>query len=195
MIINRSRNNKVPQLNTTSTADISFMLLIFFLVTTSMDVDKGLQRMLPPADKNKKEQTVTNVEKDNLMTLILQTDNTLLLNGQPERVARLKADVVDFITKRGEKHLITLESDREANYDTYFKIQNQLVAAYAEVKDRKAQQLYHHTYASLSAGQKMQIDSLCPQRIAESYANATRYSSALDSINARMAAEEGGAVR
>ena len=56
MIIQRSKH-RVPGLNTTSTADISFMLLIFFLVTTNMDVDKGLSRQLPPANKEENQQS------------------------------------------------------------------------------------------------------------------------------------------
>ena len=58
----RRRRHEVPGLNTTSTADISFMLLIFFLVTTSMDIEKGIVRQMPPAD-NQQEQVETHVEK------------------------------------------------------------------------------------------------------------------------------------
>ena len=65
----RRKNHNVPGLNTTSTADISFMLLIFFLVTTSMDVDKGLSRQLPPPEPPKKEQMESQVQKDKLMEL------------------------------------------------------------------------------------------------------------------------------
>ncbi|WP_273178330.1 ExbD/TolR family protein, partial [Hoylesella pleuritidis] len=72
----RHRPRRVPRLNTTSTADISFMLLIFFLVTTSMDVDKGLSRQLPPPDLHPQTEE-TNVEKHNLMTLEITADNRL----------------------------------------------------------------------------------------------------------------------
>lgn len=72
----RRKQRETPGLNTTSTADISFMLLIFFLVTTSMDVDKGLLRQLPSPDPQKKEQQ-TVVDKANLMALRLTAGDTL----------------------------------------------------------------------------------------------------------------------
>jgi len=193
MIIKR-RRNIVPGLNTTSTADISFMLLIFFLVTTSMDVDKGLSRILPPADMNKKEQAATNVEKENLMTLKLMDDNKILMDGEPVKVENIEKRVVDFVERRGSRHLISLESEREADYEVYFKIQNQLVLAYSKVRDRKAKELYHREYERLNSGQKRKLDEICPQRIAESYANASK-GTAVDSIKARRAKEEGGALK
>ena len=73
-MIKRNKRRLVPSLNTTSTADISFMLLIFFLVTTSMDLDKGLRRVLPPVD-NQQQQQETNIDKDKLMACLLYTSD------------------------------------------------------------------------------------------------------------------------
>lgn len=171
-MIFRRRRHTVPILNTTSTADISFMLLIFFLVTTSMDVDKGLSRQLPPADKTKQQQVVTNVEEDNLLAIKLDADNKVLVNGKVENVKSLQKIVTEFVNRRGKKHLISLESDRDANYNTYFQIQNELVAAYNTLRNDRSRRLFHRDYALLSTEQKQKIQSLCPQRIAESYANA-----------------------
>ena len=87
-MITRRRNRSVPSLNTTSTADISFMLLIFFLVTSSMNVDKGLARVLPPSDKQ--EQSVeTLVERDQLLTITVTAYNRFLVNDQPAEQATL----------------------------------------------------------------------------------------------------------
>ncbi len=170
MIIHH-RKHTVPGLNTTSTADISFMLLIFFLVTTSMDIDKGLSRQLPPENKNKQEQPVTNVKKDNLLTIKLDADNRILVNDKQEDVKNLKNDIIEFVRQRGEKHLISIESDRDAKYDVYFHIQNELIAAYTKLRNDKSQQIFHRGYASLSVEQKKKIQDMCPQRVAESYAN------------------------
>lgn len=68
----------IPELNTTSTADISFMLLIFFLVTSSMDVDKGLTRQLPPFTKQEQQESV--VSKKNLMKITITADNRTLID-------------------------------------------------------------------------------------------------------------------
>ena len=73
------RRRSVPQLNTTSTADISFMLLIFFLVTTNMDVDKGITRQLPPQGQQQSEQSF--VEKSTVLDLQITGGNRLLVDG------------------------------------------------------------------------------------------------------------------
>lgn len=167
----RRKQRETPGLNTTSTADISFMLLIFFLVTTSMDVDKGLLRQLPSPEPQKKEQQ-TVVDKANLMELRLTAGDTLLVNGKPMQVSLLKEETIRFIHRLGKKHLISIESERDADYNLYFQMQNQLMEAYSQLRNETAQKKYHRDYALLNNDQKEQVRNICPQRITESYANA-----------------------
>lgn len=167
----RRKQRETPGLNTTSTADISFMLLIFFLVTTSMDVDKGLLRQLPSPEPQKKEQQ-TVVDKANLMELRLTAGDTLLVNGKPMKVSQLKEETIRFVHRLGKKHLISIESDRDADYNLYFQMQNQLMKAYSQLRNETAQKKYHRDYALLNNDQKEQVRNICPQRITESYANA-----------------------
>lgn len=168
----RRKQHKTPGLNTTSTADISFMLLIFFLVTTSMDVDKGLLRQLPSPEPQKKEQQQSVVDKANLMELRLTAGDTLLVNGKPMLVSQLKEETIRFVHRLGKKHLISIESDRDADYNLYFQMQNQLMEAYSQLRNETAQKKYHRDYALLNNDQKEQVRNICPQRITESYANA-----------------------
>ena len=168
----RRKQHKTPGLNTTSTADISFMLLIFFLVTTSMDVDKGLLRQLPSPEPQKKEQQQSVVDKANLMALRLTAGDTLLVNGKPMQVSLLKEETIRFVHRLGKKHLISIESDRDADYNLYFQMQNQLMEAYSQLRNETAQKKYHRDYALLNNDQKEQVRNICPQRITESYANA-----------------------
>ena len=168
----RRKQRETPGLNTTSTADISFMLLIFFLVTTSMDVDKGLLRQLPSPEPQKKEQQQTVVDKANLMALRLTAGDTLLVNDKPMKVSLLKEETIRFVHRLGKKHLISIESDRDADYNLYFQMQNQLMEAYSQLRNETAQKKYHRDYALLNNDQKEQVRNLCPQRITESYANA-----------------------
>ena len=168
----RRKQHETPGLNTTCTADISFMLLIFFLVTTSMDVDKGLLRQLPSPEPQKKEQQQTVVDKANLMELRLTAGDTLLVNGKPMQVSQLKEETIRFVHRLGKKHLISIESDRDADYNLYFQMQNQLMEAYSQLRNETAQKKYHRDYALLNNGQKEQVRNICPQRITESYANA-----------------------
>ena len=168
----RRKQRESPGLNTTSTADISFMLLIFFLVTTSMDVDKGLLRQLPSPEPQKKEQQQTVVDKANLMALRLTAGDTLLVNDKPMQVSQLKEETIRFVHRLGKKHLISIESDRDADYNLYFQMQNQLMEAYSQLRNETAQKKYHRNYALLNNDQKEQVRNICPQRITESYANA-----------------------
>ena len=100
----RRKQHETPGLNTTSTADISFMLLIFFLVTTSMDVDKGLLRQLPSPEPQKKEQQQSVVDKANLMALRLTAGDTLLVNGKPMQVSQLKEETIRFVHRLGNSY-------------------------------------------------------------------------------------------
>ena len=134
----RRKQHETPGLNTTSTADISFMLLIFFLVTTSMDVDKGLLRQLPSPEPQKKEQQSV-VDKANLMALRLTAGDTLLVNDKPMQVSLLKEETIRFVHRLGKKHLISIESDRVADYNLYFQMQNQLMEAYSQLRNETAQ--------------------------------------------------------
>lgn len=168
----RRKQHETTGLNTTSTADISFMLLIFFLVTTSMDVDKGLLRQLPSPEPQKKEQQQSVVDKANLMALRLTAGDTLLVNGKPMQVSQLKEETIRFVHRLGKKHLISIESDRDADYNLYFQMQNQLMEAYSQLRNETAQKKYHRDYALLNNDQKEQVRNICPQRITESYANA-----------------------
>lgn len=168
----RRKNHNVPGLNTTSTADISFMLLIFFLVTTSMDVDKGLSRQLPPPEPPKKEQMESQVQKDKLMELHISASNQLLVNGNSFPVSKLKNEVISFVTRVGALHLITIETDRQASYDLYFQVQNEIMAAYHILRDKKAIKKYGKAYLKCTPDQKEYIKEVCPQRISESYENA-----------------------
>jgi biopolymer transport protein ExbD len=164
----RRSKHTVPGLNTTSTADISFMLLIFFLVASSMDVDKGLSRQLPPAENNQK-QDETSVDKSKLMTLKITAENKLLVNDKPMDLKKLQQRLEIFIVSRGRNHLISIDASPESDYDVYFHVQNSLVAAYNKWRNSVARKKYGRDYNKLSSDQRDAIRDICPQRIAETY--------------------------
>ena len=150
----RRNKRQVPGVNTASTADISFMLLIFFLVTTSMDVDKGLFRLLPSPEPQKQLKTETIVDKKTLMALHVTADHRLLLNDKPIEVSRLKGEIIRFVNRLGNRHLISIESDREADYDLYFQMQNQIMMAYNELRNQYAMKHFGKAVDVLSSSQK-----------------------------------------
>lgn len=167
MLIQRKRH-KIPGLNTTATADISFMLLIFFLVTTSMDVDKGLRRQLPPAQKEEVQEESL-VDKHKLLNLSILPNNTLLVDGRLVASGQLRHTVETFVRRVGKEHLISLNVSPEAEYRIYFQVQNELVAAYKAVRNRMALQRYGQPFDRCSQARRDAIVDSCPQRIAETY--------------------------
>ena len=169
----RRNKRQVPGVNTASTADISFMLLIFFLVTTSMDVDKGLFRLLPSPEPQKQLKTETIVDKNTLMALHVTADHRLLLNDKPIEVSRLKGEIIRFVNRLGNRHLISIESDREADYDLYFQMQNQIMMAYNELRNQYSMKHFGRAFDALSSSQKESVRKNCQQRVTESYANAS----------------------
>ena len=87
-------------------------------------------------------------------------------------VSKLKNEVISFVTRVGASHLITIETDRQASYDLYFQVQNEIMAAYHILRDKKAIKKYDQAYLKCTPDQKEYIKEVCPQRISESYENA-----------------------
>ncbi|GAB6975349.1 ExbD/TolR family protein [Prevotella falsenii] len=164
----RRAKRKVPGLNTSSTADISFMLLILFLVTTSMEVDEGLERQLPPMEKEKTE-TQSIVDERLVLKFRILADNELMLNDKPIALQNVRQTVGNFVASKGKKHIIQIQADRKAAYNTYFSLQNEIVAAYNNLRNKRAEQLYGKQYLLCTAEEKMQIAEEIPQRISEVY--------------------------
>lgn len=161
------RRHSVPELNTTSTADISFMLLIFFLVTTNMDVDKGLTRQLPPPDRQEAQETF--VAKGTMLALRLTAADSLLVDGNLMPFSGLRQHVEAFVSRVGKRHVIKLDVSPQSSYDAYFQLQNELVAAYRSLRNQTARRLFGRDYDALSPAQRDKVREQCPQRIAEQY--------------------------
>jgi biopolymer transport protein ExbD len=167
MFLNHKKRHTIPGLNTTSTADISFMLLIFFLVTTSMDSEKGLGRQLPPLEPDKQEQ-LQDIDKNKVITLHLMADDKLTVNDEPSLIDRsLRKQLRHFIIEKGREHVIELHVDREATYDSYFHLQNQIIRAYKEVRDAASQKKFGHPFLQLPEADRDQILHYYPLRIQE----------------------------
>ncbi len=165
-MIRRRSNRSVPALNTTSTADISFMLLIFFLVTSSMDIDKGLARVLPPLDKQEQPLEAL-VERDQLLTVGISQNDECQLNGQPVSPAQLRPMMADFIAQRASTHLIMIDAHPQASYEAYFLVQEALMGAYRDVRNQLSHQKYGRSFQQISESQRDLIREQCPQRIAD----------------------------
>lgn len=160
---------KIPQLNMSSTADISFLLLTFFLLTSSISTDKGLSRMLPPLpDPNAKPPII---KERNVFTVLVNTYDQLLVEGKPGDIRNLRRQVKEFISNpyddpnlsegeiitlphlgqvRKSKGVISLQNDRGTSYDMYIKVQNELAGAIYELRDELAQEKLGRSISQIS---------------------------------------------
>ena len=155
-------------LNTTSTADISFMLLIFFLVVSAFDSVKGLSFALPPADKHEEREELL-MQKDNVMQLQLTAGDTLMIDNKVRAMSEVQPMVVKFIERVGQKHVIVLDISPDATYNVYIELRDRLKASYREARDKIAWKRWGKNFAMLEEGQRDSIRNLCPQHVYESY--------------------------
>lgn len=158
---------KIPELNTTSTADISFMLLTFFLVTSSMDSDKGLPRQLPPMPRETEEVAEAAVDRSYVMDVSLEAGDSLFCDGRVATTDIVRKKVMELAAREPLKHVVTVKSDPQTSYQAYFRLQNAIVSAYNTLRDRKARKLYGHNYAECSQEERTAVAKAVPQRISE----------------------------
>src|SRR5574344_482146 len=181
-------NKKTPEVNSGSMADIAFLLLIFFLVTTSMDADKGLARQLPPIAE-KQQKTDVEIKKRNLLPIKINQRDLLLVGGKKMNISELKEKAKEFIrsdktredlpefeltTIKGikdpvevSKGIISLQNDRGTTYNRYIEIQDILVQAYNELRDEASFQYFQKKFDDLKPAQQDAIKLVYPQRISE----------------------------
>lgn len=162
----KRHRNAVPELNATSTADISFMLLTFFLVTTSMDVDKGITRRLSPVDDSTRVQP-TEVMRENLFEIGITSDDTYIVNGQPMDLLSIESELVRFVTMKRDEHVVSVVSDPNSSYNAYFLLQNVISLAYKRVRDNFAHKMYGKDFAKCTETQREDVRRACPQHLAE----------------------------
>ncbi len=183
------KKKKVPQVNSSSSADIAFLLLIFFLITTSMDTDKGLARRLPPPIPPDQEQQDQDVRKRNILQVLVNSNNQLLVAGEPLDLSELREKTKEFIANKEDLpnlperfatevpffgsypvtkfHVISLQNDRSTEYQAYIEVQNELVAAYNELRDELAKAKFGRPFAELPVEQMKAVQMVYPQKISE----------------------------
>ena len=162
----RWKHGDVPELNTTSTAGISFMLLVFFLVTSSMDADKGLGRKLSPMDEQKQEQR--DINRSNVLEVKIDASDVLYCDDKVVTHEELQQQVEQFVASRQtDQHVIAVETDSKTSYNAYFEMQNTIVRAYRELRDKMARQQYGHSFAQCSDAERDAIKARYPQKISE----------------------------
>lgn len=177
----------MPELNTGSTADIAFLLLIFFLVTTTFDTDKGIVRMLPPMTDTPQNND-QKVKERNVFVVLVNYKDQLLVEGEPLDIRLLKDRTKEFLlnpdnkdnlpekeqktipffgTVMVHKGVISLQNDRGSSYGKYLQVQNELTAAGNEIKDQIAREKFGKPFDEVSEDQQNAIKQYMPVMISE----------------------------
>lgn len=178
---------KVPEINAGSMADISFLLLIFFLVTTTMDVDSGIVRRLPPPPDIDVVPPI--IKERNVFNVLVNRSDRLFVDGRVGDIKTLRADTREFFSnpanredlpeKRIEeikyigpfpisKGIISLKNDRGTSYDMYIQVQNELTAAINELRDELSKQKFGVKFSELTNEDYIQaVQKAIPMSISE----------------------------
>ena len=158
-----------PEVNAGSMADIAFLLLIFFLVTTTIETDSGISRKLPPPQEENIEPPI--LKQKNIFVVELNKNNDLLVEEVPMELKDLREAAIKFLDNGGgqgveactfcqgakdpsssdnpTKAVISLRNNRETNYSAYIAVQNELVAAYTTLRNREAQRLFGKSFEQM----------------------------------------------
>lgn len=160
-------------INASSMADIAFLLLIFFLVSTMIFQDEGILVQLPPYQ----EETIPQPLADrNVLQILVNSKNQLLVEGKILAVEQLRETTKNFITNplklktlsvSPTKAIVSLQNDRGTSYETYLSVYNELKAAYRELWDEAAMHRFGKNYAELTPSQQRQIHRSIPLIISE----------------------------
>lgn len=162
------------EINASSMADIAFLLLIFFLVTTTIVEDKGVLVKLPPwSDEPPPE---TKVNERNVYSVLVNAQNQLLVRGELMQIENIRENAKLFISNPNnsseyaedpKKAVISLQNDRGTNYETYLEVYNELMAAYRELRDNVAMTRYGREFDFLEREQRDEIRNEIPLVISE----------------------------
>jgi biopolymer transport protein ExbD len=183
------KKRKSGEINSSSMADLAFLLLIFFLVTTSMSTNTGLSRRLPPPLPPDQVVPPVDINKRNLFQVKINSLNELQVQGELMELRDLRKKAKEFIKNENndpdmpkkelvnipligeieitKEHVISLQNDVDTQYQAYIDVQNELVAAYNELRNELALQKFGKVFDELAEDQKKAVQDVYPQKISE----------------------------
>ena len=187
-----AKNKNIPEINASSQADIAFTVLIFFLVVSTMDIDTGIVRVLPPmADPNVKQEDIK-VKERNLLLVFVSGSGNIMAGGKVIQLSALKDKAKEFILNpANDKNLpekkdtkidmpdgskwvypvsegvISLQNTRDTSYQVYIQVQNELTRAFNEVRDEVAMVKFGKIFNDLGEEERKVITKAIPMKISE----------------------------
>lgn len=184
MAINKK---KTPEVNAGSMADIAFLLLIFFLVATTMNVDSGINRTLPPW-VDEEQQDAPPIKERNILKVFVSAYDQLMVQGEQIHISQLKDKAKEFMLNPFDdpnlpekevvqndilgshtvsKGVISLKADRSTTYNTYVMVQNELSRAFNEIRDELSIEKFGKPVAELTDDQRKAVNEAIKLSISE----------------------------
>ena len=187
-----AKKKNIPEINASSQADIAFTVLIFFLVVSTMDIDTGIVRMLPPWVDPKVKQEDVKVKERNLLLVFVAGSGNIMAGGKVISLNALKDKAKEFIlnplddkdlpekkptdlempdgskwTYPVSEGVVSLQNTRDTSYQVYIQVQNELTRAFNEVRDEVAMAKFGKKFADLDEAERKVITKAIPMKISE----------------------------
>lgn len=170
----KKKKREDPEIGGAGMADIAFLLLIFFLLVTTIDIDTGIGLVLPPMPEEDVEPPP--VKERNMLNILVNAQGQVLMDGEATAIPQVKQKVIDFVDNYGENPdlsespdnaIVSIKTQRQTSYDIYIDMLDEVMGAYNELRNRAAQERYGVNYGQLEddSAEKEEIQDLYPKKI------------------------------
>ncbi len=172
-MLDKQQRREEPEINGSSLADIAFLLLIFFLVVTTIDVDAGIGLVLPPIPDDIEPPPV---RERNLLNILVNAQGMVLLDEQPAAISEVRQRIIDFVdnpnndpdlSESPDDAIVSIKTDRRTPYNVYIDMLDEVMGAYAELRNTASQDRFGVPYSALESDsvQQEEIKDMYPKRI------------------------------
>ena len=173
-MLKKKRGRDEPEINGSSLADIAFLLLIFFLVVTTIDVDTGIGLILPPIPDENTEPPP--VKERNLLNILVNAQGMVLIDEEPASLNTVKDRIKEFVDNNGvdpdlsespDDAIVSIKTTRQTPYNVYIDMLDEMMGAYAELRNQAAMERYGVPYDSFDDGtvEEEEIQDMYPKKI------------------------------
>ena len=170
----KKRQRDDAEIPSASLADIAFLLLVFFLLVTTIDIDTGIGLVLPPEPEQ--DQEPPPIKERNMLKILVNAQGMVLVDEEPTSIAEVKQKVKDFVDNRGEdpdlsespeKAIVSIKTDRQTPYSVYIDMLDEVVGAYEELRNTASQARFGRAYESLDENSEeyQTVRDLYPKKI------------------------------
>ncbi|MFU8811770.1 MAG: ExbD/TolR family protein [Balneolaceae bacterium] len=172
-MLNKEKSREAPEINGSSLADIAFLLLIFFLVVTTIDVDTGIGLQLPPIPDDIEPPPI---RERNLLNILVNERGMVLLDGEPSAISMVRERVMEFVDNNGvdpelsespDDAVVSIQTNRQTPYNIYIDMLDEVMGAYNQLRNQASMREFGVPFSALEQGslRHEQITDMYPKRI------------------------------